>query len=111
MISRKDIFISSQYHWWDYWTSFYKYRRDFYAGKLLDRTIDYQNRFSPKVIRGYALKRETKFLHSDDKSRFKFLDDVRYAGNYKTCVTSDTIYIEDTLKKIIGSIMGFPRMY
>jgi len=79
-------------------------------GKLLDRTIDYQN-MSPEVIRGFVLKRETKFLHSDDKSRFKFLDDVRYAGNYKTCVTSNTIYIEVALKKIIGSIVGLPRMY
>ena len=105
-MERKDIFDFSQYHWWDDWAS----SKDFYAGKLLNRTIDYPNRYL-KVIRGYALKRETKFFHSDDKSRFKFLDDVRYAGNYKTCVTSDTIYIEDTLKKIIGSIIGFPRMY
>lgn len=109
MISRKDIFVSSQYHWWDDWTSFYKYRRDFYAGKLLNRIIDYQN-MSPKVIRGYALKRETKFLHSNNKSRLKFLD-ARYAGNYKTCVASVTIYIEVDLKKIIGSIVGLPRMY
>ena len=110
MIRHKDIFISSQYHWWDDWTSFYKYRRDFYTGKLLNRTIDYQN-ISPEIIRGYALKRETKFLHSNDKSRFKFLNDARYAGNYKTYATSDTIYIEVALKKIIGSIVGLPRMY
>lgn len=109
MAERKDIFVSSQYHWWDDWAGFYKFHRDLYTGKLLNRTIDYQ-RYLPKIIRGYALKRETKFLHSSDKSRFKFLD-ARYAGNYKTCVTTDTIYIEDTLKKIIGSIMGFPRMY
>lgn len=109
MTERKDIFVSSQYHWWDDWASFYKFHRDLYTGKLLNRTIDYQ-RYSAKIIRGYALKRETKFLHSSDKSRFKFLD-VRYAGNYKTCVTTDTIYIEDALKKIIGSIAGFPRIY
>ena len=104
-MERKDIFVFSQYHWWDDWAS----SKDFYAGKLLNRTIDYPNRY-PKVIRGYALKRETKFLHSSDKSRFKFLD-ARYAGNYKTCVASDTIYIEVTLKKIIGSIIGMPRIY
>ena len=109
MVRREDIFVSSQYHWWNDWASFYEFHRDLYTGKLLNRTIDH-HRYSPKIIRGYALKRETKFLHSSDKSRFKFLD-ARYAGNYKTCVKSDKIWKAVTLKKIIGSIIGLPRMY
>lgn len=109
-MERKDIFISSQYHWWDYWSSLYYFNRDFYDFKFLNRTVD-PKRYQPRVIRGYALKRKAKFLNSDDKSHFKHLDDVRYSGNYKTCVTSDTIYIANDLKKIVGSIVGVPRIY
>ena len=111
-MKRKDIFDSSQYHRWYDWYSFYKYHRDLYMGKLLDRTIDRQ-RYSPKVIRGFVLKRGINFLDRDDKSYYdNWLEDgVRYAGNYKTCVKSNKIWKAVTLKKIIGSIVGMPRIY
>ena len=80
-------------------------------GKLLDRTIDRQ-RYSQKVIRGFVLKKGIDFLDRDDKSYYDhWLDGVRYAGNYKTCVKSDKIWKAVTLKRIIGSIIGFPRIY
>lgn len=113
MIHRKDVFKFSQYYWWDYWSdiySFYNCYRYLFKDKLLNRTVD-PKRYQPRAIRRYALKRETKFLNSTDKSHFKYLDDVRYSGNYKTCVTSDTIYIANILKKIVGSITGVPRIY
>lgn len=108
---RKDIFDFSQYHRWYDWYSFYGYHKDLYMGKLLDRTIDRQ-RYSQKVIRGFVLKKGIDFLDRDDKSYYDhWLDGVRYAGNYKTCVKSDKIWKAVTLKRIIGSIIGFPRIY